>query len=101
LKNEKGFTLIEMLVVLMIITVLLFLAIPNISKHSQSINKKGCDAFVEMVQGQTDTYEMDHHSWPTSASQLKDEGYLTKTVCPNGNNVVIDSTGHVSEDTLN
>jgi competence protein ComGC len=28
LKNEKGFTLIEMLVVLMIITVLLFLAIP-------------------------------------------------------------------------
>ena len=49
LKNKSGFTLIEMLVVLLIITVLIFVAIPNITKHSKSINNKGCEAFVQMV----------------------------------------------------
>ncbi|WP_152908487.1 prepilin-type N-terminal cleavage/methylation domain-containing protein, partial [Geobacillus stearothermophilus] len=44
--NQKGFTLIEMLIVLMVISVLLLIAIPNIAKHNSMINEKGCEAFL-------------------------------------------------------
>lgn len=40
MKNEKGFTLIEMLIVLLVITVLLLITIPNVTKHNSSIQKK-------------------------------------------------------------
>ncbi|KPD01109.1 ComG operon protein 3 precursor [Geobacillus sp. BCO2] len=45
--NQKGFTLIEMLIVMMVISVLLLIAIPNITKHNSMINSKGCEAFFE------------------------------------------------------
>ncbi|MEH6949160.1 competence type IV pilus major pilin ComGC, partial [Bacillus sp. JJ634] len=46
LRNEKGFTLIEMLIVLLIISVLLIITIPNITKHQSTVQTKGCEAFV-------------------------------------------------------
>ena len=54
--NERGFTLIEMLVVLLVISIVLLVAIPNISKHSKTINEKGCEALKQMVQGQVEAY---------------------------------------------
>ncbi|KHD84845.1 prepilin-type N-terminal cleavage/methylation domain-containing protein [Bacillus ginsengihumi] len=101
MNNQKGFTLVEMLIVLLVITVLLFLMIPNISQHSKSINNKGCEAFVDMVQGQVQAYEMDHQAYPTSVNQLKDAGYISKTSCPNGDPVEISSSGVVSVDGSN
>lgn len=47
--NQKGFTLIEMLIVLMVISVLLLIAIPNIAKHNSMINEKGCEAFLNII----------------------------------------------------
>lgn len=46
LRNEKAFTLIEMMIVLLIISVLILVAIPNVTKHSKSIDTKGCDAYL-------------------------------------------------------
>ena len=48
LKQEKGFTLIEMLIVLLIISILILITVPNISKHFATIDKKGCDAYVSI-----------------------------------------------------
>ncbi len=59
IKDEAGFTLIEMMIVLLIISVLILIAIPNVTKHSKSIDEKGCDAYVKMVQGQVEAYKMD------------------------------------------
>ena len=42
INNEKAFTLIEMMIVLLIISVLILIAIPNVTKHSKSIDEKGC-----------------------------------------------------------
>ncbi len=47
LKNEKGFTLIEMMIVMLVISVLLIVTIPNVAKHNSNINNKGCQAFVK------------------------------------------------------
>lgn len=48
-KNQKGFTLVEMLIVLLIISVLIIVTIPNVTKHFASIDSKGCEAFVNKI----------------------------------------------------
>ncbi len=40
-KNQRGFTLIEMLIVLMIISVLVMLLIPNLGKKVKRLTRKG------------------------------------------------------------
>ena len=92
LKNEKGFTLIEMMIVLLIITVLILIAIPNVTKHSKSIDEKGCEAYVKMVEGQIQAYKMDKKKIPT-LGDLSTDGYLpANPTCPNGNALVISAS---------
>lgn len=97
LKNQKGFTLIEMLIVMLIITVLIAIAIPNVTKQSSAVDEKGCKAFVQMVQGQVESYRMDLKVVPT-LSDLVTEGYLKtgETDCPNGDVVNISVDGVVT-----
>ena len=49
LKNDKGFTLIEMLIVLFVISILMIITIPNITKNQSAIKSKGCEAFVNII----------------------------------------------------
>lgn len=101
LKKEHGFTLIEMMIVLLVITVLLIITIPNVTQHNSKINTKGCDAFVQMVQAQVQAYEMDHKKFPASIDELADEGYLSENQmsCQNGDKIVISADGKVSSST--
>lgn len=99
LKEEKGFTLIEMMIVLLIISVLILIAIPNVTKHSKSIDKKGCDAYVAMVQGQVEAYKMDKYTYPTGLEDLvNDEYFLEKPQCPDGRKLSIGPDGKVTPD---
>lgn len=65
-KKVKGFTLIEMLVVLGIISILLLLFVPNLSNQKEAIQKKGDAAIVKIVESQMDIYELDHGVRPTA-----------------------------------
>lgn len=94
--KEKGFTLIEMLIVLMVISVLLLIAIPNIVKHHGMINDKGCEALVKTVQAQVKAYQMEKDSIPT-VQQLIEGNYIKSNKCPNGRTIEIDSNGEVRE----
>ncbi|MCM2531673.1 prepilin-type N-terminal cleavage/methylation domain-containing protein [Neobacillus pocheonensis] len=99
MKNEKGFTLIEMMIVMLIISVLLIITIPNITKHNSSINDKGCQAFVKMVQAQEQSFEMENKRVPTGVDELVKAGYLREDAkgCPNGKtDVTIASDGTVT-----
>lgn len=95
--KEKGFTLIEMLIVLLIITVLIAVAIPNVTKQTATIDDKGCKAFVQMVQGQVESYRMDKKTVP-AITDLVTEGYLkeNETSCPNGAAITIGLDGTVT-----
>ena len=97
LKNQRGFTLIEMLIVMLIITVLIAIAIPNVTKQSSAVDEKGCKAFVQMVQGQVESYRMDLKVVPT-LTDLVSQGYLKtgETDCPNGDVVNISVDGVVT-----
>jgi|SRR5690625_229716 len=99
LKNNKGFTLIEMLVVLMVISVLIILIVPNLNTNSENINEKGCDALTSVVQAQVDTFYIDEGEYPGSLVELASDGYINdeQRHCPDGNPLGYrSSTGVVS-----
>jgi competence protein ComGC len=92
IKNEKGFTLIEMMIVLLIISVLILIAIPNVTKHSQTIDKKGCEAYKTMVQGQVEAFKVETNQYPTDLKELSEGGsnyFSEEPVCPNGTKLTI------------
>jgi competence protein ComGC len=98
LKNEKGFTMIEMMIVLLVISVLLFVTIPNVTSQSNKINSKGCEAFINMVEGQVEAYKMDKgSSEPVTMALLVSDEYISAEhqTCPNGQTLTIDADGNV------
>lgn len=99
IKNDKGFTLIEMMIVLLVISMLLIITIPNVTKHNSKINSKGCEAFIQMVQAQVQAYEIEEKKLPADISALKIAGYLEETSCPNGDAIQITAEGKVERTT--
>ena len=55
----KAFTLVEMLVVLLIISVLLLLFVPNLTKQKDAVDDKGKAAVVKVVESQAELYRLD------------------------------------------
>ncbi|NHI68697.1 competence type IV pilus major pilin ComGC [Lactococcus garvieae] len=76
-KRFKAFTLIEMLVVLLIISVLLLLFVPNLSKEKKNIQNTGQTAFVKVVEGQAELYQLDKQDSP-SLGKLVSGGLITQ-----------------------
>ncbi|MFB4210894.1 competence type IV pilus major pilin ComGC [Shouchella sp. 1P09AA] len=89
LKKDDGFTLIEMLVVLMIISVLLLIALPNMSKNTDMAGGKSCDATKKLVQTQVGAYEVEHGKIPASLDVLVSEGYVDQITCASGKKLVL------------
>ncbi|OEH92885.1 competence type IV pilus major pilin ComGC [Bacillus solimangrovi] len=95
--NERGFTLIEMLIVLMIISTLLLITVPNITKHNAVVKDKGCSALVKLVEAQVQAYEIEHSEFPDSIADLRAQGYIETEICPGGEVLTLDtSDGSVS-----
>lgn len=98
MKNQKGFTLVEMLIVMMIISVLLILIIPNVIKQQGIINATGCDAFQKNIQAQVQSYMLENEGDVPTLDDLKTEEFIELTECPDGSAVVIEADGNVSVD---
>ncbi|MCA0970098.1 prepilin-type N-terminal cleavage/methylation domain-containing protein [Halobacillus litoralis] len=92
MKNEKGFTLIEMLIVLLVISVLLIITIPNLSAQTGTIRSKGCEALISTAEAQTEAYLIENETYPATIETLVTDGYLKQTDCPNGEVLKYDST---------
>ena len=72
----KGFTLVEMLVVLLIISVLLLLFLPNLTKQKDAVNDKGKAAVVKLVESQAELYSLEKNE-RVSLSKLEADGRIT------------------------
>lgn len=76
-KKAKAFTLLEMLMVLLIISVLMLLFIPNLSKQKEKVTDKGNAAVVKIVENQAELYELNEGKKP-GLSELEKNGNITK-----------------------
>jgi competence protein ComGC len=76
-KVAKAFTLIEMLVVLLIISVLILLFVPNLSHQKEAVKNTGNAAVVKVVTSQAELYELEHTDGVT-LSKLVSNGNITQ-----------------------
>ena len=69
---------------------------PNITKHMKSIDEKGCEGYLHLVEAQVEAYKMEHDDIPT-IQVLKKEGYLKENANACSKEIVInEETGEVS-----
>ena len=73
----KAFTLVEMLVVLLIISGLLLLFGPNLTKQKDVVDDKGKAAVVKVVESQAELYRLDKNE-DASISKLQADGRITE-----------------------
>lgn len=74
-RRYSGFTLIEMCIVIFIISLLLFLIIPNLGVQKQRASERTDVAFIETMQGEVDVYDgkLEGISW----EKLETEHYIS------------------------
>ena len=94
-KMKKGFTLLEMVVVVMIIAVLFILTIPNVSKVINTVDNKTCDALTKVVDSAIVQYKLEYGTMPNSTTDLLNAGFISENQmsCSNGNVIYIND-GH-------
>lgn len=97
LKSESAFTLIEMLIVLLIISVLIILIVPNLSSSSKGVDDQGCEALITVAQTQVNLYYLEKRTYPANLQALVTAGYLTdkQTQCANGETLIIGDDNNV------
>ena len=79
-----------MLLVLLIISLLLILIIPNIAKQTSHIQSTGCDAQVKMVNSQIEAYALKHNRNPSNIDDLVSDGFKRRTkTCKSGQTISI------------
>lgn len=76
-KIKKGFTLIEMTIVLFIISLLILIILPNVTSQKKNARHIQRDAMTQVVQTQVDLYENEYNELPKSLDELQDKGYLS------------------------
>ncbi|WP_429947842.1 competence type IV pilus major pilin ComGC [Enterococcus sp. DIV1297f] len=74
---KKGFKLVEMLVVLLVISILVLLFVPNLAKQRGIIDEKGNAAIVKVVETQIELFRLNENREP-SREELIAEGYVSE-----------------------
>lgn len=71
LKNKKGFTLIELIVVIAVIGILVLLAAPKFLGYTQDANKAAMQADAKVLSNAALVYNVENEAWPTTAEAEK------------------------------
>jgi general secretion pathway protein G len=75
-KQDAGFTLVELLVVMSIIGILLLLAVPRFTATIRQAREAVLKEDLHVLRSSIDSYTMDKQKAPQSLDDLVQEGYL-------------------------
>jgi len=71
MKSKKGFTLVELMVVIIILGILVAIAIPIYNNVTKSAKENACAANIRTIQSAVQMYQADHDgTLPSSLSDL-------------------------------
>ena len=92
-KWKQGFTLLEMTIVLLVISVLFLLTVPNIQKTMEIVNNKGCKAIEKVADAAILEYKMQYDDYPGSVSDRIAAGLLSEDQATCGGNKTLVISG--------
>jgi general secretion pathway protein G len=71
LKNARGFTLLELMVVLLILALIASIAAPQVTKHLRKAKVETAKIQVEALGAAVDSFNIDNGRFPTTEEALK------------------------------
>ena len=85
-RKEAGFTLLEMMVVVMIIGMLAAMVVPNLLRNKEKASQKKAIADIVALEGVLDLYQLDNNRYPTEEEGLNilvspgkgEQGYIKR-----------------------
>jgi len=78
LRQEKGFTLVEMAIVILIIAALLLIIIPNVGGVGENVDQTTNEALKNTVETQAVIFEIDEkYKGEATLDALEEAGYIT------------------------
>jgi prepilin-type N-terminal cleavage/methylation domain-containing protein len=82
-RKDEGFTLIELMVVVLIIGILVAIAIPVFNSAKANAQKKSCFANQRTIEGSGNTFQAENNAPPANVAALVAADYLKATPrCP-------------------
>ncbi|MFT9494813.1 competence type IV pilus major pilin ComGC [Anaerosolibacter sp.] len=76
LKSKKGFTLIELIVVIAILGILATVAVPRLNGFQATARHRANDANLQTIQNAVRVFEANTGALPTALANLQDAQYL-------------------------
>jgi prepilin-type N-terminal cleavage/methylation domain-containing protein len=97
MRSEKGFTLVELMIVVLILGALAAIAIPRIMGGAQTARISACNTNIDMLNSQIELYNANEGTWPvtTDPNYFPDE----PPACPLGANYIYNSDNRVDAHT--
>ena len=92
--GRRGFTLVEIMIVVLIIGILLSIAVPNFIRARESSRAKSCIANLKVIEGAKEQWAMDRKASPTDTPADTDlygtDKYIKATAfCPSNGTYTI------------
>ncbi|MCP4455991.1 MAG: prepilin-type N-terminal cleavage/methylation domain-containing protein [Planctomycetes bacterium] len=92
-----GFTLVELMVVVLILGALAFVAIPRIGESSETAKTSACETNVDLLNSQLELNYAQGNGWPATLGELTGDTDLFPDgapTCPHETDYVYDDTDH-------
>lgn len=102
MRRKKGFTLVELLIVVLILAALAAIAVPKIGASAANAKKRACDTNIDIINSQIELYTANEGTAPSAIGDvINSTDYFPDGApqCPFGVAYALGANGHVDTST--